>query len=471
MKKKNIFYKVTFLLIIIIATSCSTDKRYEIAKSLYLQSNYVPAIEHYDDFINKTLDGALATKAELEKSECYYQLGLYAYAKKNWKLANNLFYLANSLKADEKMDNCYYELAQIAMKENDIKTVLEHYDYILTYLTTSELIPEILYNRIKISVDLDNKQMAFDDYHILWNQYPENEFTKKAEPFIDRLLPFYIEEVIALQHTGDYETSLEILINLSLLPSSYKKLLIEEISNVYLLMGDREMNNLNYSTGLEFYQRAINYDFKQESIINNKLETLCQEFIAQGNNLIESDQLDEAIKVYEKAFLIIPEYPDAVAGIEKVEITKQNYITAQELIDQALILEKEKKFAEALKLYKQSAVLRNTDWIREKVFQTQNIIEAENNPIEFAKFIIRNYKNGKVAERIYALENDMITIHGEEFVRSTGWKVLYSFGKYKYEVRYDIVTPEENFYFIWRLDLITREVTPLNKITEKILEK
>ncbi len=470
MKKKNIFYKVIFLLVIIIATGCSTDKRYEIAKVLYLQSNYVPAIEHYDDFINKTLDGALATKAELEKSECYYQLGLYTYAKKNWKLANDLFYLANSLKADEKMDNCYYELSQISMKEDDIETVLDHYDYIITYLISSELIPEILYNRIKIYVDLDNKQLAFDDYYILWNEHPEDGFTKKAEPFIDRLLPFYIEEVIALQHSEEYETSLEILINLSLLPSSYKKLLIEEISNVYLLMGDREMNNINYPGGLEFYQRAINYDFKQEMVVNNKLEILCREFIAQGDTLVKADQLNEAIEVYEKAFLIIPDCPDAVSGIEKVEIIKQNYITAQELIDQALILEKDKGFSEALKLYKQSATLRNTAWIREKVFQTQNIIEAENNPLEFAEFIIQNYKNGKVAERIYALENDMITIHGDA-VRSSGWKVLYSFGKYKYEVRYDIITPEDNYYFIWRLDLITREVSPLNKVTEKILEK
>ncbi len=469
MKKKNIFYKVIILLVIIIATGCTTDKRYEIAKNLYLQSNYVPAIEHYDNFYQKTKDGALATKAELERSECYYQLGLYAFAKNNWKLANNLFYLANSLKADEKMDNCYYELSQIAMKENDVETVLEHYKYIITYLTTSELIPEILYKRIKICVDLDDKQQAFDDYYILWNEFPENDYTKKAEPFIDRLLPFYIEEIIALQHTGDYETSLEILINLSLLPSSYKKLLIEEIGNVYLLMGDREMDNVNYSEGLEFYQRAINYDSKQEPFVNDKLENLCREFIAQGDTLVAADHLDEAIEVYEKTFLIIPDCPDAVSSIEKVKIIKQNYITAQELIDQALILEKEKKYLEALKLFKQSASLRNTAWVREKVFQTQNIIEAENNPIEFAKFVIQNYKNGKVAEKIYALENDMIAIHGD-FVRTSGWKVLYSFGKYKYEVRYDILTPENNYYFIWRLDLITREVSPLNKVTEAILE-
>jgi hypothetical protein len=36
-------------------------------------------------------------------------------------------------------------------------------------------------------------------------------------------------------------------------------------------------------------------------------------------------------------------------------------------------------------------------------------------------------------------------------------------------VRYDILTPGENYYFIWQVDLLKQKVSPLNKLSEEVL--
>ena len=60
-------------------------------------------------------------------------------------------------------------------------------------------------------------------------------------------------------------------------------------------------------------------------------------------------------------------------------------------------------------------------------------------------------------------------IHGDDLVRISGWKVLYSFGQYKYEVRYDIISPDERLYYAWRVDLSNQAISALNKLSEKTM--
>jgi hypothetical protein len=47
---------------------------------------------------------------------------------------------------------------------------------------------------------------------------------------------------------------------------------------------------------------------------------------------------------------------------------------------------------------------------------------------------------------------------------------LLSPGQYKYEARYDLLTPAENIYFAWQVNLRDRSVTPLNKISEQVMQ-
>jgi len=168
MKQKFIIYSILLFLII----GCSQNK-YEIGKSLHKNEKYALAINFYDQFINHEERGAKITEAELARSECYLELGKKAYEKEDWVLANRLFYLANSEKADSYMDNCYYELAKEAIEINQIDVAMEHFDFVLSYLTNSELIPEILFNRLNIYFNQGKKLLAYDDFNTLATTYPE----------------------------------------------------------------------------------------------------------------------------------------------------------------------------------------------------------------------------------------------------------------------------------------------------------
>ena len=71
--------------------------------------------------------------------------------------------------------------------------------------------------------------------------------------------------------------------------------------------------------------------------------------------------------------------------------------------------------------------------------------------------------NGKI-------ESLLIEQYGDR-VDSSGWKVYYSIGEYKYEVRFDLLSPEDNYYYAWRVNLKTREITSLNKISEDMMKR
>ncbi|MCK4654588.1 MAG: hypothetical protein KAU01_09080, partial [Candidatus Cloacimonetes bacterium] len=96
-------------------------------------------------------------------------------------------------------------------------------------------------------------------------------------------------------------------------------------------------------------------------------------------------------------------------------------------------------------------------------------LEAQKNPKVFARSIIQNYKKGIIPEKVRLMENNLIDKYGEN-VKSSGWKVSYAIGEYKYEVRFDILTPDENYYFAWRVNLKTQDVSPSNKVSEELLK-
>ena len=63
----------------------------------------------------------------------------------------------------------------------------------------------------------------------------------------------------------------------------------------------------------------------------------------------------------------------------------------------------------------------------------------------------------------------MILVYGKDMVEISGWRVMYSSGEYKYELRYDILTPKENYYYVWLVDLREKNISPLNKASEKLM--
>jgi len=78
-------------------------------------------------------------------------------------------------------------------------------------------------------------------------------------------------------------------------------------------------------------------------------------------------------------------------------------------------------------------------------------------------------KEQNIILAVQDLEDQQNERFGENIVRRSGWKVQYSTGEYKYEVRYDIITPEANYYFVWLADLKKGIISPLNKISEGLM--
>lgn len=468
MKKMKLLSKSLILIFIILISGCFLNKKYHLAHSFYTKSNYPVAIENYDIFLKKSPRSALATKAEIERSDCYYKLGLQAFAKENWILTKRLFYLANSSQADELMDNCYFEMAKIAFENNNIDSTLIIYDYIITHLTTSELIPEILYKRIKINFDLENKKHIFDDYKLLWNNYPENEFSIKSQLVINNLMPEYIDNSLTYKDTGKYEIALDLLFRMINYPTSFQDRINIEISEIYLLMANEAFTQKRFDETREYFQKTIFYNPEKETYVQDQLNNICDSFINTGNNLIEENKIDEAISIYGKAFIFIPNYPkanDAIASALDLKIKQQKSL---ELKNIALNYENEDDYKQALKHYKQSYSEYQTPEVKSKIFLMGNLIEAEKDPKAFAKSIILNYKNGIIPQKVNALTADLILLFGDD-VKTSGWNAMYSVGKYKFEVRYDILTSEENYYFIWRVNLEDRSFVALNKISEELL--
>jgi tetratricopeptide (TPR) repeat protein len=463
MKQKFIIYSFIFFILL----GCSQN-RYDIAKGLHKSGKYALSINFYDQFISYEERGSQITDAELARSECYLQLGLKAYEKFEWTLANRFFYLANSEKADSFMDNCYYELAKEAIAIDQIDTALNHFDFVLKNLKKSELIPEILYTRLNIYLNQGKKLLAYDDYNTLATLYPDDDFTKTAQPDIDKNMEFYIQDAIRYSDTEFYTIAIEKLLYLEKNPSVHKLLIQSEIANVYMKIAEIEVKKKNFIHAKRFFENALEWDKDKQNMVNDKLNSIVNSFIEKGDELVRLDKIDEALAHYREIFDIIPAHSIAKKQIEEAEKMKANYILANELISEAEKLEKNKKYADALKKYEYSNQLRRQKVTTDKIERVKNLIEAEKDPVGFARSLVTRHQGGLIASKVEEIEREL-KITYRDLVKSSGWRVLYAFGEFKYEIRYDITSPGKNYYFVWRVDLETGAILPLNKISEEIL--
>jgi len=458
------------VLFIFVSAFCGTNTKFNIAHQLYMKSNYVMAITHFDQFLTITQDGALATQAELERSDCYYQLGYKALSKENWLLASRLFFLSNSDMADSELDDCYFHLAKKQLLENSPSAALEYYEKITSFLKDSEYIPEILFNRIKIYLDMNNKLAAFDDYHFLWEHHPENSYTKEIQPFIDNLMPSYIQEALNFRDSKDYDVTINMLTKLGLYPSGYQDEIFEYICDIYQAMADNSLAQKDYAQVRKNLDLALLHDYSKNEAIAGKTRDICSQIIKEGNKLVTSFQFDEAIEIFEQCYILIPDYTTCTNIIDDTNNRKQDYHSALEYEEQANQLEKKKEYSSAKTYYSKSYNLFKTDRVKEKIYLMNNLIRAGKNPKSFAESIIKEYKHGVIPARIQAMEKELIDKYKDR-VESSGWKVHYAIGDHKFEVRYDLLSPEENYYFAWHVNLKNRKITSLNKLSEQVLKR
>jgi tetratricopeptide (TPR) repeat protein len=465
--------KITLIIIIlftVVSGYCLANSKFDIAHQLYMKNNYVMAIIHFDDFLVTSQNGAFSTQAELERSDCYHQLGLKAYEKESWLLASRLFFLSNSGIADSKLDDCYFYLAQQQLEQNSYTSTLEYYQQVTSFLQDSQYIPEILFNRIQIYIEMGNKLSAFNDYHSLWKNHPDNSYTKEIQPFIDNLLPVFINEALTFRDSMNYNISIDLLSKLSQYPSKFQDDIFVHISDIYLLKAEKTLLIKGYELVKEYLDIALENDGTKKDIINEKAEDICSQIIQDGNKLVSTFQFDEAIEIYDNCFLLIPDYSTCSNLIIKTKSDKQKYNSALEHENIALQYEKNKEFVSAHTHFNKSYKLFKTERVRKKLYLMSNIIKAEKNPKAFAEKIIKEYENGIIPAGVRAIESSLIAQYDDR-VNSSSWKVYYSIGEHKYEVRFDLLSPEDNYYYAWRVNLKTREITPLNKISEDMMKR
>ena len=468
MKIKFLIYSL--IIVFMFLTACSSNYG-QIAKRQYANGDYAIAIENYDRFISFEQNGAEITKAELERAECYYQLGKTAYDKDNFKLAIRFMYLSNLEKADRILDRCYLKLAEKAGENKKYDTQNAYYEMIINNLDDSDLMPEVLFRQINLQINqFKNDKISWIRYMYLYDHFPKHENVSRAQVFLDEYVPGYVGSTIdALDNELVFDEVVDSLNVIASYPTVHKPDIMKKISGLYIDYAEMHITVHEYIAADSLFHIAVKYNPENTRFVNKRLNEICNLFVVKGDSLVKARHINDGIRHYEKSFSIIPDYAPAVEGIRKAEEFRQRIIQAEEFLAQGELFESQERYPEALEMYKRSQNLDPLESTAYKVFIANNLIKIENDPVGFAKEIIAEYKNGLLFSRINKLENRLIDEYGE-LVRTSEWRYMLSIGQSKYEVRYDITTPDRNYFFVWLVNLREKKVSPLNPESEKLVE-
>lgn len=462
------FYRIFVLAIIILISGCTATYKIYQANKLYLNSDYQRAIEKYDEFLAQEENSAYRTQAELERSDCYYQLGFMEYEKGNWELASQYLYLANSPIADSILDVCYKNLAEIALENADTLKAMQYYSYIADYLQTSKLYNEVLAKKIQLNIDLKDFESAFADYEVLWERAPQSQERSNIQSKIDAIVPFLLRKAEDLKSQKKYQQAVNMLLQYTKYPLKQKDKITDDICNLYLTLANQRIAQRDYQAARRFLDKTLNTCSDKFTEVNSIISDVCEDFLSEGDALQGSLNFDEAISRYQLCFVLRDDYPVASQKIEQARNNKTRYLKALEYEKIGDQYEEEKKYQAALTSYQQALSQFSSAQIKNKIFRMQNLIEAEKDPKGFALRIVKNLDNGKIVNHLEILKQNMKAKYGQ-YAQFSEWKVTYAIGSYKYEVRYDVISPDETFYFAWRVDLLTQKVTPSNRISEKLM--
>ncbi len=467
--RKFSFNTVKYLIIILLIAGCASNDKLKDARKYLRSNNYVPAIMLYDKYIERYHHSAVETLAELERSECYYQLGIQAYTKKNWVLADRLFYLSNSDKADDLADNVHLELARKAEADGDIDNQLKHYNYVINYIPDSELIAYMLRKRIDIYLARNQNVSAYADYKKLWEMYPETDEADTSIEVIDPLIPWFLENPRRMREKENYAAAIAEFQLYANYPSSYQAMIYLEIGATYYQWAMSNRLKQKYSAMRENFVLAASFDPALSPDIEHVKTETCDQFITAGDLLMSNGEIEKAIQSYNQCYLV---RTDFILADEKIELAKEQrrrFAQADSLFAQAQLQENRKEYQNAQNLYRESWKLSGKKIADQKSQEMANYIRAEKSPAEFALEIIRDYQKGIIKQNVDKKLAEMRNEYGDQ-VSNSDWKAVYSYGEFNFEVRIDIFSPAESFYFAWRINLIDRSISPLNKASETMMK-
>ncbi|HOD18477.1 MAG TPA: hypothetical protein PKJ14_07590 [Candidatus Cloacimonadota bacterium] len=470
MNRIKIIVIPSLIAILLLISACEQNKL-RSGEELFQRGSYAAAIEQLDNYIQIGKNGAYITRAELTRSACYLELGLAAMDKENWNLAIRLLKLANSAEADLELAKVYNTLAHQAIDANDVPKAMEYFSLIINETSNSDLIPEIMEMRIIQFLNYYNdKEAAWSEYMQLYNLYPENEHEIAAREYVDSFIPSFIDAAVDKAVKKEYDAALEDLFEIRRYPVRNRDRIDFEISNIYQAMAEIEIQNKNYSVANDLFLKALEYYPAKKEAITKRLELIASLYLEKGNDFLKIRDFDAAYAYYNKAFEIIPDFPPAKAAINNARNIQYNILRAEQIFKQGEIAEFNRNYPEAKNLYSQAYQLDKQSEYAAKIEEMDNLIQAERNPTGFAKSIITQYRNGLLTQRIQAQKQQLLKKYKPEEIRDSGWKILLSTGQYKYEARYDLITPDESLFFVWQINLKDRSVTPLNKMSEKLMQ-
>jgi tetratricopeptide (TPR) repeat protein len=169
---------------LLLLSACEIN-RLRSAEDLYNKKRYAAAIQELDNLIKSANNGAIATRAEITRSNSYSALAEAAAERGNWPLAIRFFKLANSDTANLRLAEIYRELGAQAFRSGDVDAGKAYLDAIIREAPLSPLVPEVIYRRIGYFMEVKNDvDSAWNDYMNLFDTYPNN-------PYEIRLVPMY----------------------------------------------------------------------------------------------------------------------------------------------------------------------------------------------------------------------------------------------------------------------------------------
>lgn len=471
MRHKGSFIVLGFAFILSLMLSGCEMNRLKSAEKLYEKENYLRSIEAADFLINNGVNGAVVTRAELLRAENYLQLGLKALEADNRPLAIRLFKLSNSAESDKQLANLYLSMSTEADKAGDNLLSMRYLEDILRETQDSELVPQVLQKRVELYVDgYYDYNSAWEEYKNLYDYYPENEYELLAREKVKSFISSRLGYADMLYESGYYADALKELSELSQYPIVEADDINLPIANVYHALAEDYLDQQNYLEADRLFHIALQYDPTKEAAIKSRLEGMIAGYITEGEKYEANRQFDLAEECYRKSFEIIAGYSPAEKALSRLAKKREDIAKAAAYIAEAEALEKAYKYSDAVVKYNLALQLDNLPEYRAKAAISENMVEAEKNPLAFAKKILAEYGGGIISKRVEAKRTQLLKDYKENEVSDSGWKFMLSTGQYKYEARYDLLTPDNTYLYVWQISLRDRNVIPLNKLSEALMK-
>ncbi|MCK9310527.1 MAG: hypothetical protein PHY48_07385 [Candidatus Cloacimonetes bacterium] len=469
-KGRRILVVSAVLVTLLFVSGCEIN-RLKSAEELYAGKRYAAAIVELDDLIVSGNNGAIVTRAELLRSDSYSALGEAALQRKNWALAERFYKLANSSEANLRLAEIYIDLGATAFKNGDSAAGKAYLDAIIREAPESPLIPEIRYRRISYFMEIANDQeAAWRDYMELYDDYPNNSYEIQARSYILKFIPNKMEYAELLASKEYYSDALNLLFEISKYPIVEVNKLNLQISDVYENHAETFIDDQDYVEADRLFRIAIQYCPEKKAQIYHRLEAITSLYVSKGNSLLEAGDYANALVHYRKTFDIIPDYQPALDAINRLLVIQDNIRKAVEIAAEGDKFEATGRNNDAVKAFNQAYELNPKPEYRQKAIQMQNLIDATNNPTAFAKKIIDEYRGGLLNIRIRNKKQELLRLHKASEISDSGWKILLSTGQYKYEARYDLLTPSGTFLYVWQINLRDKSIVPLNRLSEALLK-